>query len=88
MRSCETCRHTLGEEYCNGCTHSTFLHKWEPRRVTNADRIRSMTDEELAGVLLTHKCKGCDWDGGYCGGKAEIACRKEILLWLKEEVQI
>ena len=62
--------------------------KKRQKPMTNADRIRSMTDEELADVLLAHKCKGCDWDGGYCGGKAEIACRKEILLWLKGGVSI
>ena len=36
---------------------------WKPQHMTNADRIRSMSDEELAKLIVKHKpahswCKG------------------------------
>ena len=94
MITCDKCAYCTptpgGSLYCAltghfvsnlGCGHGEPINK--PK--TNADKIRSMSDEELADVLLAHECKGCDWDGGFCRN-AEIACRKEILVWLKEEV--
>lgn len=48
---------------------------------TNADRIRSMTDEELADLL------GSDpWCDAYCWTDGvESSCRDCILEWLKKE---
>lgn len=58
--------------------------------VTNADRIRNMTDEELAELLAESntliKCKECsepmnEW--GSCIGN----CENAYLKWLKNEVE-
>lgn len=50
---------------------------------TNADRIRSMTDEELA-KLLDNAIVSC---GGVMGGRNCMAdCRKCWLDWLRQEV--
>ena len=58
--------------------------------VTNADRIRNMTDEELAELLAESntliKCKECsepmnEW--GSCIGN----CENAYLKWLKEKVE-
>lgn len=58
--------------------------------VTNADRIRNMTDEELAELLAESntliKCKDCSepmnkW--GSCIGN----CENAYLKWLKEKVE-
>ena len=49
--------------------------------MTNADRIRAMTDEELAKVIA-YACD-CDLVGGFsCHGE----CCDCILDWLKREV--
>ena len=48
--------------------------------MTNADRIRSMTDEELAEYLGRVKASGFDY-----ADFSELFA-KEILPWLKEEV--
>lgn len=59
----------------------------KPKPITNADRIRSMTDEELA-----------DWLGVYCNGQTaqEIgkpcasgmgSCEECWLDWLREEAE-
>lgn len=51
---------------------------------TNADRIRSMTDEELA-KLLDNARVSC---GGVMGGRNCMAdCRKCWLDWLRQEVE-
>jgi hypothetical protein len=61
---------------------------WEQKPITNADRIRDMTDEELADFLCVGDCyycpagdevrKKCKWDNGrqrYTG----------LIEWLKQE---
>lgn len=57
--------------------------------MTNADRIRSMTDEELAEFLLSDdyyidctNCKEPESEYGLCIGK----CENELVRWLKSEV--
>lgn len=59
------------------------------KKKTNADRIRSMTDEELADFLLSDDyyidcttCKEPENEYGICIGK----CENELLRWLKSEV--
>lgn len=49
-----------------------------PKIVTNADRLRSMTDEELKAWFCQghpHTCSGCPFDGIECS----------MLDWLKQE---
>lgn len=70
MRSCESCRHTLGGGYCFGCNRSTGFHKWEPKPMTNGDVFRSMNNYDLAdwiakvlmyhGLVERHPYLNCD----------------------------
>lgn len=64
---------------CDGCIHDEGLKdRYEP--MTNADRIRNMTDEELAKLLST---------GTFiCEGRKDICenmpgCKECRLAWLK-----
>ena len=51
---------------------------------TNADHIRSMSDEELAELLRDTLCTACAWQGnGDCGNEDD--CKAEKLEWLKQE---
>lgn len=50
--------------------------------MTNADRIRTMTEEELANVLA-YGCVYAMWDGLNCEGRNCCDC---MLDWLKQEV--
>ena len=53
--------------------------------MTNADRIRQMTDEELVESLGL-ACKRCAFvDGRKCSGQDE-ECADGNLQWLKQEV--
>ena len=56
--------------------------------MTNADRIRSMTDEELAEWLCEHvDCgEGCPNFHGYMCTRDCGDCEVGLLDWLKQEV--
>ena len=58
----------------------------EPPRQTNADRIRAMSDEEMANCFLEWvACTDCPVGQAKC--RTEWAnCTKAALEWLKEEV--
>lgn len=54
------------------------------RRMTNGDRVRAMTDEELAELLNKYAdCRLCD---GYERGVCNSECFKGHLAWLRKEV--
>lgn len=53
-----------------------------PKVKTNADRIRIMTDEELASVITDDWCEIiCSGTDYLCDG----TCEQHVLKWLKEE---
>lgn len=65
---------------------SCLMHK----SMTNADRIRKMTVEELADFLLSDDyyidcttCKEPENEYGFCIGK----CENELVRWLKSEAR-
>lgn len=86
------CKTECGNDKCYARRYGLFAEKTcpnfvEPKPITNADRIRSMTDEELA-----------DWLGVYCNGQTaqEVgkpcvsdmgSCEECWLDWLKEECE-
>ena len=51
--------------------------------LTNADRVRAMTDEELAELLRDTQCNACDWQGNDCDYADQ--CKAEKLEMLKQE---
>lgn len=69
---------TCKKEECDMCNKKYF----EP--FTNADRIRTMTDEELAELLRDYQCNTCDFSG-FC--EETDKCEEEIFDWLKEECE-
>ena len=75
----------------NECNHKDCPYRTEP--ITNADRIRAMSDEELAGLIRviymseecplgTLECETCFLKEA-CAG---ICCGKEIE-WLKQPAE-
>lgn len=66
------------------CTYNTYEVK------TNGDRIRAMSDEELAEFLDKWEAKDIDYSLTFCNMcKGEMYdCRKDCLMqWLKKEVK-
>lgn len=82
---CNTCKyeHCDNSDYpCSKCSHA-FIDKYEPK--TNADKIREMSDEELAEWLDTiTACRHCAYEVAGCGGKN---CVKGILKYLQSEAE-
>ena len=83
---CTSCKNRIrltGWVACDGCLHNECLEdRYEP--MTNADRIRNMTDEELAQLLSTGTfiCEGLKDICEYMPG-CEV-CR---LAWLRSPVE-
>ena len=93
----------MGDSICNDCAKRTrcdmaeigrsplaisTCYGYEKGNPSNADRIRAMTDEELAE---TFEAIGCPQDDtrfpcAYPDGRDEELCQKCWLNWLKQEV--
>ena len=69
---CPFCRYEKSEENCRGCFEGS---NYRPKP-TNADRIRSMTDKELAKYLYVKTCED---------GYPQFDNIPEWLNWLKQE---
>ena len=57
---------------------------YQQKPITNADRIRAMTDEELADLIAEYiECDMCKFEDEECLADCELRWRK----WLREEVK-
>ena len=77
---CPHCVFEKTEANCRGCFEGSH---YRPKPITNAERIRSMSDEELAewlDKLITH----CN-DGPCFNCFMQKACLTSMLDWLKQE---
>ena len=87
-----------GDDEKSYISHGLFVNAWMPLPrhykpgksylLTNGDRIRSMTDKELAEVILCPE----DKSGGLCTGKEVSAisislCRACCIAWLRAPAQ-
>lgn len=82
---CPSCKYRIdpgGWAACDGCIHDEGLKdRYEP--MTNADRIRNMTDEELAKMIM---------GAPYICGKIKLCgvmsgCEECCLVWLRSPVE-
>lgn len=75
--SCDTCRYQdkgENEVPCIECS-KRYQNKYTP--MTNADRIRQMTDEELTELIrCPHNVDGCS--------VVKLSCEECTLEWLRE----
>ena len=70
--------------FCFDIEHN---HKIEVKPVSNADRIRCMTDEELSSWINDHadcNCRCEAWKDGCMD--SDSTCMAAWLEWLKEEM--
>jgi len=65
IKECDNCKHIMTDTEsfpCNRCKRNA-VDKWEPMpKKTNADRIRSMSDEELASLIYVITSKSVLFD--------------------------
>ena len=76
----ECCRRWVCEIDSSNC------NEWpDPVHVTNADRIRSMSDEELAWELMTWRCETA---AKYHGVESQYPdTQQAILSWLQQPAE-
>jgi hypothetical protein len=91
MKECDNCANGA---WLNGkdaiteiCAECTYIcgepTKWEAKLMTNADRIRAMSDEELAEFLeSTHTNMAIKLGGEYI-----VRAKEYIEIWLKQPVE-
>lgn len=77
----------FNSKHCLGCTQNA-IDKYKP--MTNADKIRSMSDEELAEFMVNfEKAGGCAMcsigSQGECYSISK--CKDGYISWLKSEVK-
>lgn len=92
---CRDCKHDKGK--CVGSSRrGSHKNCFEPREMTNADRIRAMSNEELAVFLddLTCLCVDCnDHDGVnencpiYKQGCGRYCEPKDLMDWLQQPAE-
>ena len=98
-RSCKTCKNKTWE-YSNNdfpdiCIECNFIEvngekqpsNWKPLPMTNADRIRAMSDEELAEDFCKTVLGVMNQLGVVNTGSVEDAVRKR-LEWLKQPAEV
>ena len=77
---------------CEGCVYIDGKpSKYKPMQKTNADRIRAMTDEELAEFLaneVPHDCAYCNLlCATFDGDKFAGSCQNAFYRWLSEPAE-
>ena len=82
----EICNHIENGNLAEWCNAWRIAAKESLQPKTNADRIRAMSDEELAEVLgeLAH-CGGCPMRDN-CK-VADLPCNNVLLEWLKQPAE-
>ena len=84
---CHNCKYALYEAHEPPCTDCGMDDRkyWKPKPQTNADRIRAMSDEEIAEHLIQYRD---DW-GDYIASNGKMfntfeEAKAETLRWLKQ----
>ena len=86
------CKTECGNERCYAKRYGLFAEKTcpnfvEPKLKTNAERIRSMTAEELGEIFANNEC-GCCRIHDLCFAKGrQVDCEDMWLDWLKQEAE-
>ena len=86
------CKTECGNDKCYARRYGLFAEKTcpnfvEPKPITNADRIRAMTDEELTEWLdgSFRRADWCDASKFPNSDCMEVPCLGCIIEWLKQE---
>lgn len=84
MKMCSNClhfRYLLTRNPAAPCETCVHHDHWQTTVQTNADRIRAMTDEELAEFLAEYRCTH---KAPHC---MEANCAQCWLEWLRQETE-
>lgn len=83
MSICDKCER---ESECLVAHEDDFCLNYVRKPLTNADRIRAMTDEKLAAWFrVIVDCEGCPVTENFDECKHGKACKDKWLEWLRQE---
>lgn len=94
-KTCGECKYFKSTDCSSVCTwyccenseEETCCNFELPKKLTNGDRIRSMSDEELAMLMIDDCCSHCNYGVDKFGNcNTKMSCDEAILEWLKKEV--
>ena len=74
----------MGQKWMPHVQETESCDSWKSKNITNADKIRSMTDEKLSEWIVNILNKGCPRPVSECGQD----CRLCWMYWLKSEVKV
>ena len=91
MKDCESCVHKYlspMSDTCRKCGIAMLNYEEaKPKPQTNADRIRAMSDQELAEFMANvAECQFCTVKSEWCT-ESEAACKRNWLDWLRQEAK-
>ena len=86
MPICNTCKYAGRPTYKSPCSECKEFSKYEPEnKKTNADRIRAMSDENLAWELMLWRCEAI---AKYHGIESQYPdTHSKILDWLQQPAE-
>ena len=85
-KDCDSCKHDeFGKRYCEDCFCGNPPTKWEPSDYyepdTNADKIRRMTDDELADFFFESpeiEFDVCEYCKNFGGHMSDTPCKHDM----------
>ena len=96
MYPCEDCHRPIGVHCCHNCKKDAnkcgeyhgcgSCNAWENGLHTNADRIRAMSDEELAKVLI-HGCQDSKCEDQPQNEYGSVNCFDCRMKWLQQPAE-
>ena len=96
-KTCNNCGTPITKEYCED-NYPEVCEHWTPKKPqTNADRIRAMSDEELADFILgiendqPNYCTSCiNYYAAFPHCRAtdiEVGCKAAAIKWLQQPAE-
>lgn len=86
MYTCNICKYAGRPTYKSPCSECKEFSKYEyENKKTNADLIRSMSDEELAWYLMLWRCEAVAKHNGVSSEYTDT--QKNILDWLQQTAE-
>ena len=85
--SCKDCKHDKGK--CVGVSRSgSRRYCFEQKEMTNADRIRAMSDEELCNAIKKTYIGMAPWCDHHCTLDDDCKCNTCLKEWLKQPAEV
>lgn len=86
MATCQICKYAGTPSYKSPCSECKGFSQYEYKKpMSNADRIRAMSDEELADVIMCPMEISCISD--LCEKNLSYTCVECSLQWLREPAE-